>query len=407
MPYILKRPLPFEMDSVPGSESDDSDVSMTLVEVYDVASEIGKEFELLIQKYGPDAIAGLMTKVIGVLEQLEKHSSKSDRDSSLINELRSTLVNMENDKHEKAADRQKFEKELEILEDTWRQECRELSDVISRLQEENRRLCVSLKERENTKTTPTNTAEDELESVIAKYNRLRELVDKQRDQIRSKEKDLAMKTVELETIKGRNDRLGETVKEIRKRQKQAAAQIRSLLDDRAELQAQIQDQSRVITALKKQLTLAAKEVEDMQQPQSMFVPDLRNKVVYDLDDPGRPRFTVAELKDLLQERNDLKVKVQELEDELEKYRPKPQEAIASANTEEDAGNGEDLPVQGPMPYEPEDAPWRRKEESGIRKLFSGIKLFSRTRQTPKTKSKTLINVPEAIPDVDEFGIECT
>ena len=30
-------------------------------------------------------------------------------------------------------------------------------------------------------------------------------------------------------------------------------------------------------------------------------------------------------------------------------------------------NQADLPVQGPLPYEPEDAPWR-KNESGIRKL---------------------------------------
>lgn len=28
---------------------------------------------------------------------------------------------------------------------------------------------------------------------------------------------------------------------------------------------------------------------------------------------------------------------------------------------------EDAPVQGPLPYEPDDAPWK-KSESGIRKL---------------------------------------
>lgn len=33
----------------------------------------------------------------------------------------------------------------------------------------------------------------------------------------------------------------------------------------------------------------------------------------------------------------------------------------------DAAEEEDPPVQGPMPYEPDDAPWR-KGESGIRKL---------------------------------------
>ena len=36
-------------------------------------------------------------------------------------------------------------------------------------------------------------------------------------------------------------------------------------------------------------------------------PNLEGKVVYDLDDPNRPRFTLTELKDILQERNSLKV----------------------------------------------------------------------------------------------------
>lgn len=47
-----------------------------------------------------------------------------------------------------------------------------------------------------------------------------------------------------------------------------------------------------------------------------------NKAVYDLDDPNRPRFTTQELKDILHERNELKARVSDLEDELETYRPK-------------------------------------------------------------------------------------
>lgn len=52
------------------------------------------------------------------------------------------------------------------------------------------------------------------------------------------------------------------------------------------------------------------------------IPDLKNKAVYDLDDPNRPRFTTSELKEILQERNVLKAKVSDLEDELDVYRPK-------------------------------------------------------------------------------------
>merc|ERR1711874_324521 len=136
--------------------------------------------------------------------------------------------------------------------------------------------------------------------------------------------------------------------------------------------------------------------------------DPRGKIVFDADDPKRPRFTLEELKDILQERNNLKANVSDLEDELEMFRPKPTcsvvsnrlkiqsneaaavcdcafhsgtehadyfsgepslaiEAEFSSDSEE--SDSEDLPVQGPMPYEPEDAPWKRRETSGIRKFF--------------------------------------
>lgn len=48
---------------------------------------------------------------------------------------------------------------------------------------------------------------------------------------------------------------------------------------------------------------------------------MKNKAVYDLDDPDRPKFTTNELKDILTERNDLKTRVNELEDELSQYKP--------------------------------------------------------------------------------------
>ena len=51
--------------------------------------------------------------------------------------------------------------------------------------------------------------------------------------------------------------------------------------------------------------------------------DLKGKVVYDLDDPNRPRFSLPELRDILQERNALKARVSDLEDELAVFRPRP------------------------------------------------------------------------------------
>ena len=52
-------------------------------------------------------------------------------------------------------------------------------------------------------------------------------------------------------------------------------------------------------------------------------PSLKGKVVYDEKDPHRPRFSLPELRDILQERNALKAKVSDLEDELAVFRPRP------------------------------------------------------------------------------------
>ena len=40
-----------------------------------------------------------------------------------------------------------------------------------------------------------------------------------------------------------------------------------------------------------------------------------------------------------------------------------------AREEESDTNMEDLPVQGPLPQDPEDAPFRKTESGGIRKLY--------------------------------------
>ena len=47
------------------------------------------------------------------------------------------------------------------------------------------------------------------------------------------------------------------------------------------------------------------------------------KIVIDVNDPNRPRFTLNELRDVLQEKNELKTKLIEVEEELAQYRPPP------------------------------------------------------------------------------------
>lgn len=59
------------------------------------------------------------------------------------------------------------------------------------------------------------------------------------------------------------------------------------------------------------------DVEKLEQKLQMI-----GKMVIDLKDPNRPRFTLNELREVLLERNELKTKLIEVEDELKHYKPK-------------------------------------------------------------------------------------
>lgn len=83
---------------------------ITVVDVYDLASDIGKECELIIDKHGAEAVTSLLPKVIGALEMLEALAARSERDSSALQDLSDKVSQLENDKLEKAEYRQRFEK---------------------------------------------------------------------------------------------------------------------------------------------------------------------------------------------------------------------------------------------------------------------------------------------------------
>ncbi|XP_072760879.1 RILP-like protein homolog isoform X2 [Anoplolepis gracilipes] len=350
MPFCLRSNAVCKMEEY----SVASDVSV--VDVYDIASEIGKECEKLIDVFGAQSVTNLMPKVINALELLENLAIKNERENTTVQELSAKISQLESDKIGKAEDRQRFEKELEQIEEHWRQESRDLVAMVTRLQEENRRLAEALQESQS----DTITASQEVDIAVLQH--LRSMIDKQRDQIRARDRELSQKTAEIENLTAQVEKLTVVGRELKRKQRQAQMQARGLVEERADFLAQLQDQNRELINLRGRLGMAKKENEDLSKLQGC--PDLTNKAIYDLDDPDRPRFTTAELKEILHERNELKARVSDLEDELELYRPKP----------EIPEDDKDAPVQGPLPYEPDDAPWKKSSESGIRKFFR--KIFS-------------------------------
>uniref|UniRef100_A0A8D8LXD4 RILP-like protein homolog n=2 Tax=Cacopsylla melanoneura TaxID=428564 RepID=A0A8D8LXD4_9HEMI len=374
---------------------DEYSSSLTVIDVFDIASEIGKEFEKIIDQYGPDAVTSIMPKVIVALEHLECLASKNERENTKVLELSDHIAKLEHEKLERVQDRLRFEKEVEEIEESWKEETKQLVDMVNRLQEENRKLSKRLEDNQDDgcPSTPGRSSHPlSPELDIGVLQKLRGQVDTLRDQMRNKEKELSYKTSDVENLNRQIDRLTSTVRELRRKARLGQVQVRGLIDERADFLAALQDNQREVIGLKQQLGLAEKENEDLYNSQSDS-PDLTNKAVYDLDDPDRPRFTTSELKEILHDRNRLKSRVNDLEEEIERRRSikgtaiETETAVAAGErtaNENEAGKEEDSetspveeerPVQGPLPYEPDDAPWK-KSESGIRKFFR--KLFSET-----------------------------
>ena len=171
----------------------------------------------------------------------------------------------------------------------------------------------------------------------------------QREEMKQRDREIQEKSSEIDGLHQQLERLKNSGRESRRRQKVAQNQIRTLCEERADFLAQLQDQHREIVLLRKQLGIAEKENEDL---------------IAEDDDPHRPRFSTEELKEVLAERNELKCRINDLEEELMACKPIPENSYDSGSNAAD----DDPPVQGPLPYEPDDAPWKKNSESGIRKL---------------------------------------
>ena len=82
----------------------------SVVDVYDLASNIGKEFESIIDNYGVEAVTNLMPKVIKSLEMLEAMANWAERENAELEEYKYTVQRLQREKAEKAQQKVQFEK---------------------------------------------------------------------------------------------------------------------------------------------------------------------------------------------------------------------------------------------------------------------------------------------------------
>ncbi|KAK5852243.1 hypothetical protein PBY51_023728 [Eleginops maclovinus] len=357
-----------------GSALEKNVADLTVMDVYDIAAVVGQEFERIIDQYGCEALSRLMPKVVRVLEILEVMVSRNCI-SPETEELRLELDKLRLERMDRQEKEKKHRKELELVEDVWRGEAQDLLTQIAQLQEENQSLLTNMSNKDPMSEEDLQRHEGMTERERQVMKKLKEVVDKQRDEIRAKDRELTLKNEDIEALQQQQSRLMKINHDLRHKISVVEAQGKALIEQKVELEAGAQARGQEVGALRQEVTrlrerlqgeLPAQNPEETPpQPASPAEEALCEDETGGLDpkDPNRPRFTLQELRDVLHERNELKAKVFLLQEELAYYK--------SEETEDEIVT----PSSSPSPELRSRS--SAQPESGIKRLFS---FFSRDKQ---------------------------
>ncbi|KAM8828256.1 RILP-like protein 1 isoform 5-T5 [Spinachia spinachia] len=376
-----------------GSALEKNVADLTVMDVYDIAAAVGQEFERIIDRHGCDAPSRLMPKVVRVLEILEVMVSRG-RGSAETEELRLELDALRLERMERLEKEKKHRKELELVEDVWRGEAQDLLTQIALLQEENKSLLSNFSSKDPMSEEDLQRHEGMTERERQVMKKLKEVVDKQRDEIRAKDRELALKNEDVEALQQQQSRLMKINHDLRHKISVVEAQGKALIGQKVELEAGAQARGQEVGALRQEVARLRERLHGDLPPQNPEDPpphppspaeeamchdDMPAVFQYftkealceeeagglDPKDPNRPRFTLQELRDVLHERNELKAKVFLLQEELSYYK--------SEETEDDIFTSSSSPSPEPRTRPRSSA----QPESGIKRLFS---FFSRDKQ---------------------------
>uniref|UniRef100_A0A2K5ZQ50 RILP-like protein 1 n=1 Tax=Mandrillus leucophaeus TaxID=9568 RepID=A0A2K5ZQ50_MANLE len=368
---------------------------LTVMDVYDIASLVGHEFERVIDQHGCEAIARLMPKVVRVLEILEVLVSRHHVAPEL-DELRLELDRLRLERMDRIEKERKHQKELELVEDVWRGEAQDLLSQIAQLQEENKQLMTNLSHKDvsfSEEEFQKHEGMSERERQVMK--KLKEVVDKQRDEIRAKDRELGLKNEDVEALQQQQTRLMKINHDLRHRVTVVEAQGKALIEQKVELEADLQTKEQEMGSLRAELGKLRERLQGEHSQNGEEEPETEpvgeesisdaEKVAMELKDPNRPRFTLQELRDVLHERNELKSKLFLLQEELAYYK--------SEEMEEENR----IPQPPPIAH-PRTSP---QPESGIKRLkegplSDGFSFFSRDK-------KRLANTQRNVHIQESFG----
>ncbi|XP_010771983.1 RILP-like protein 1 isoform X1 [Notothenia coriiceps] len=236
-----------------GSALEKNVADLTVMDVYDIAAVVGQEFERIIDQYGCEALSRLMPKVVRVLEILEVMVSRNCI-SPETEELRLELDKLRLERMDRQEKEKKHRKELELVEDVWRGEAQDLLSQIAQLQEENKSLLTNMSNKDPMSEEDLQRHEGMTERERQVMKKLKEVVDKQRDEIRAKDRELTLKNEDIEALQQQQSRLIKINHDLRHKISVVEAQGKALIEQKVELEAGAQARGQEVGALRQEVT---------------------------------------------------------------------------------------------------------------------------------------------------------
>ncbi|XP_041856005.1 RILP-like protein 1 isoform X2 [Melanotaenia boesemani] len=235
---------------------------LTVMDVYDIAAVIGQDFERVIDKFGCECLVGVIPHVVRVLEFLETLVSRGAARQE-VEELQREVDRLRQERSDRYEQERKHQKELEQVEDVWRGEVQDMLSQIAQLKAENKRLLVSLSLKESPITEEDLQKHDgmsETENQVMK--RLKDLVDKQRDEIRAKDNELLLRNDDVEALQLQQHRLIKINQDLLHKVGVMEAQGKAVIQQRAELEAAAQARQQELGALQLEVAVLRKELKE-------------------------------------------------------------------------------------------------------------------------------------------------
>ncbi|KAM9732657.1 RILP-like protein 1 [Menidia menidia] len=290
--------------------------ALTVDDVYRLAKGIGAEVERLIDGYGRESAEGLVPRIVKALELLEGFASRNQahqlREEELLRTFQSIQLQQQKKRgakdREEGSDRSEL-RELQQKEQQWKRRCEELQLQVQHLQEDREELQSRLK---GSHAKEDRTQRQEREVML----KLKQVVDKQRDELRAKVQEIANVSKEAEALQEQLERFMKMNAELRHKQKVLEAQLKSTVERKADMEADLKEKSKEIEKLLAQLDSGG---SNSPTSPSQTAIESAKKSATTQKDPDQPCFTKKEVRDILFERNELKTNLFLVQEELNYY----------------------------------------------------------------------------------------